>query len=163
MLLHKLHAHAIGPLWAKRTQATKPECCSVCGQPRWQFTHMSPAVVAIIAQPITDLTPQKLLKNCLYAGWGEQVSVMVLHTQCSADENTMALQQITTLSPKHMVVFGLEAAHYLDASFNFSQRYSYKNLPLIVTHHPDAMLTHPELKAQTWADFCLIQLAPTDV
>lgn len=88
------------------------------------------------------------------------------------------LRQITLLQPKIIVALGHAAATALlgeDREWDsllgkvhgfcgFSKDKMQTTIPLIVTHHPAALLLTPVYKAQTWRDLCLARdtMAPVN-
>jgi len=78
-------------------------------------------------------------------------------------------RQIQLLQPKMIVALGHAAATGLlgeDREWNsllgkvhefrgFSKNSSQQAIPLVITHHPAALLLSPQNKAQTWRDLCL--------
>jgi len=79
------------------------------------------------------------------------------------------MRQIQLLQPKIIVALGHAAATALlgeDSEWNellgkvhrfrnFSKDDLHKSIPLIITHHPAALMLAPMNKAQTWRDLCL--------
>ena len=102
-------------------------------------------------------------ENCLAAaGWNQQYSLFTLHGFCQ--ENTEiglhALKaQIAAQHPELILVFGSAAAQVMNNEFvqTPNQLLHFDNVTLLVTHHPAEMIATPKLKAQVWADLCLLK------
>lgn len=174
MFFSKLNAMSVGTVWVMRDQkqsTTKSDhadfssetYCAVCGKPWEQSSVEAAPVVVVTADPIIDETQQKLVANCLTAaGWGGQSTSFALHASCSSNHQSAlhALRlQIDAQQPELIIVFGLDAAQLIDAQrteFVPGQIQQFENTRLIATHHPEEMISAPALKAQVWADLCLI-------
>ncbi|MCD6026515.1 MAG: Uracil glycosylase superfamily [Solimicrobium sp.] len=169
MFFSKLSAISVGPLWALRRQAEAPidichtsNNCSVCGKQWITFYAEESYVVVIVASPIADNAQQKLLENCLLAaGWSTKFSYFSLHLNCSSNSGSALLaleEHIAAHPPELILVLGSNAGHWISPEIIIGQLNRFANIPLIVTPHPQEILLNPSLKAQIWADFCLMKL-----
>jgi hypothetical protein len=179
MLLTKLNEMSIGPLWKLRDriaeatlagtdagQATHPDVsvvCATCMQSWLQFDTPDARILAVTSAPISDEVQLKLMQNCLAAaGWDQQYSLFSLHGLCqeNAEIGVHALKaQMSAQNPDLILVFGSTAAQLMHKEFahTSNQLLQFNNVTLLVTHHPAEMIATPKLKAQVWADLCLLK------
>ncbi len=169
MLLSKLGAMSIGPLWVLRsnagTQSGKMDasaCCPVCGQGWIESVGQDPTVLVVLPAPITDPAQALLLKNCLKAAGWMDAGCVVLHVDCAADTGN-ALQvlqtQIESDGPDTVIVFGHQAARSISAELLPGQINACFGTRFVVTLHPEELIRDPLLKARLWADLCLAKSA----
>jgi|GEM_PF-4065810 len=173
MFFSKLNAMSIGTMWVLRSreesQFARPHSdyakvgyCSVCGGPWIECNVETRSVVVVFPSPITNEAEQKLFENCLTAaGWNAHSACFSLHAPCSSDSQPalLALQEhIAMYSPELIIVFGSEPAQLMHPDFVSGQAHQFANTRLIVTHHPEEMISNPALKAQVWADLCLAKM-----
>ncbi len=166
MLFCKLDEMSIGPLWLLRAKPTtcavetrSDALCSVCGEAWLQSTDKDSSVIVVLASPLTEEVQHKLLKNCLAAAGWFSPSIFSLHATCSADMTaslTALNEQIAVQSPELIIVFGLAAAQHINPEFISGKVHHFANTRLLVTYHPSEMIATPALKAQVWADLCLV-------
>jgi len=165
MLLSKLNAMSVGPLWVLRRNSGSPagnvdgnECCPVCGQSWIQSRGQDNTALTVLATPIGDETQRILLNNCLKAaGWGD-VTCISLHSTCSGGpgERLKALHAlIEAQRPEVVIVFGQMAAQKISPDLKPGQINTYLDTRFVVTLHPEEMIRTPLLKAQVWTDLCL--------
>jgi hypothetical protein len=173
MLSSRLNAMSVGTLWVLRSQeesqfaryqpfCSEVEGCPICHQPwlREQGKAEEGSVLVVLAEPITDEAQQKLFQACLTAAGWNQSSCIYLHVACSSDNRSavLALQEhIASQAPEFITVFGSATAQFIHPELIPGQIHSYARTRLIVTHHPEEMINNPALKAQVWADFCLVK------
>ncbi len=150
MLLSKLKEMSIGALWVLRGKTSN------------QSAMREGFLVIVAADSVAGAneTEAILLKNCLQAlGWDNPTMYLNFPTTASPEIQRTALtqfQQEAVQQPRRcVIVFGVQAAQLIDATYVTGQIYDYKNMPLVVTHHLKEVISNPMLKAQVWADLCL--------
>lgn len=82
----------------------------------------------------------------------------ILHILKISKTNKVALENIS--EAKVIIVMGeIAAQQLLNSAESIEQlrgkMHTYKNIPLIVTYHPQDMLQHLPNKAKTWDDLCM--------
>jgi hypothetical protein len=176
MWLSKLKQMSVGPLWVVREQGTgdrgqiegrvdspqqSDDYCPVCGAAWAQTAAQDSTWLVVLASPVTDPAQLTLLQNCLRAaGHTEGATCLTLHDSCQGQSDSVLqalATQINLTAPETIFIFGETTAQLIDKEWRRGQIYAYCDTRLVVTHSLHDMLVNPMLKAQVWADFCLVR------
>ena len=163
MWLSQIQQMSVGPLWLLRQTRTESEAaasasvCASCGEPWLQLSGTDPTRLVVLAQALTDSRQESLLHNCLRsAGW-QEAAWFQCHKNCAGSERALQVLQQTLLDSggATVLVIGTTTAQLLSPAAQRGQAAQTHGATVIVTHHPEQMLTDPALKAEVWSDLCL--------